>query len=77
MDGWRAAHWGGQDGVSPAVGTEVAKVQGHSQRRQESGRGQREGLRGQHTAPCLARRRCPFDFAVRQAELTGHLFLLD
>lgn len=41
---------------------------------------------GQHccrattTAPCLARRHgpsLPFDFAVRQAELTGHLFLLD
>lgn len=41
---------------------------------------------GQHrcrattAAPCLARHHgpsIPFDFAVRQAELTGHLFLLD
>lgn len=38
------------------------------------------GCRDSAVPPCLSRCRCPslpFDFAVRQAELTGHLFLLD
>lgn len=58
---------------------EVAAVRGRDSR----GQGERReatarGQRGDSLAlPAARRPSLPFDFAVRQAELTGHLFLLD
>lgn len=70
---------GSRGRVRGAAEGEVAAVRGcDSQRRRESGGRPQRGAAG--TALLLPAARCPalpFDFAVRQAELTGHLFLLD
>lgn len=67
--------------VRAAAKGEVAAVRGcDSRRRREIGGRPQRGAAGTALLLPAAHRRCPslpFDFAVRQAELTGHLFLLD